>query len=99
MILKNYKLSEGPLPLIFLDLAQGETRAEVEEEAHAEGEDMPQLALSDGQPHQPWHWRSYDEEYMHQLIESQVGWQAWTDWCEMEDERGLLGLVENTWWK
>lgn len=100
MVLKDYHMTDGPLPLVFLDLAHSSTRDEQESLAREEGYDQPAPRESgDEETSQPWHWRSYDEEYMHELIETQVGWQAWHDWRVMEAKRGLLGLMENTWWK
>lgn len=96
MILKDHKLSDGPLPLIFLDLAQSATQAEVEKKARVKGHDQPRPPIN-GHPRQPWNWRYYDEQYMHQLIGSQTGHQSWEDWGLMEEERNLLGLFENIW--
>lgn len=91
-------MKAGPLPLVFLDLAHTSTRAKAEESI---------LAWERRQPAQPagavrnipQNWRQNDESWLVALVGVHAGFEAREAWDDMEAERGLLGLWQNTWWK
>ncbi|ORY62869.1 hypothetical protein BCR35DRAFT_355096 [Leucosporidium creatinivorum] len=95
LVLKGHEMKDGPLPLVFLDLAHTSTRAESEANAERRERDRPtpKSTLSA----EPWHWRSHDEGWVAGLVRSEVGFNAWLAWDDFEGERGLLDLWHNVW--
>jgi len=98
LVLKGYAMKDGPLPLVFLDLAHTSTRAKAEASIRQWERTRPVLP-SGAVPNMPQHWRQSDESWVVALIGVHVGFDAREAWDVMEADRGLLGLWQNTWWK